>query len=55
MGGGKGAVDHYVFPVRPGRILFEVDGIPKETAREALTLAGHKMPVLTRVVSSENN
>jgi large subunit ribosomal protein L16 len=54
MGGGKGAVDHYVFPVRPGRILFEVDGIPKEVAREALTLAGHKLPVKTRVVSAEN-
>lgn len=54
MGGGKGAVDHYVFPVRPGRILFEVDGISKEQAREALTLAGHKLPVKTRVVSADN-
>ncbi len=53
MGGGKGAVDHYVFPVRPGRVLFEVDGIPDETARRALILAGHKMPIKTRVVSAE--
>jgi large subunit ribosomal protein L16 len=51
MGGGKGAVDHYVFPVRPGRILFEMDGISAEVAREALRLAGHKLPVKTKVVS----
>ncbi|OIO49759.1 MAG: 50S ribosomal protein L16 [Parcubacteria group bacterium CG1_02_42_13] len=50
MGGGKGAVDHYVFPVKPGRILFEIDGINEETARKALILAGHKLPVKTKVV-----
>ncbi len=50
MGGGKGAVDHYVFPVRPGRILFEIDGISEEMANRALTLAGHKLPVKTKVV-----
>ena len=50
MGGGKGSVDHYVFPVRPGRVLFEVDGIPEETAREALRLASFKLPVKTRVI-----
>lgn len=50
MGGGKGSVDHYVFPVKPGRILFEVDGVSEEIAREALTRAGHKLPVKTRVV-----
>jgi len=50
MGGGKGTVDHYVFPVRPGRILFEVDGLKPETAREALRLAGHKLPCRTRIV-----
>ncbi|MCL4405146.1 50S ribosomal protein L16 [Patescibacteria group bacterium] len=54
MGGGKGAVDHYVFPVRTGRILFEVDGIPKEVAYEALTLAGHKLPLKTRVINAED-
>jgi len=51
MGGGKGAVDHYVFPVRPGRILFEIDGVDEETAERALTLAGHKLPIKTKVVS----
>ena len=50
MGGGKGAVDHYVCPVRPGRILFEMDGVPAAVAREALRLAGHKLPVRTRIV-----
>jgi large subunit ribosomal protein L16 len=50
MGGGKGSVDHYVFPVRPGRMLFEVDGIPEATAREALRLASFKLPVKTRIV-----
>ncbi|OGY63976.1 MAG: 50S ribosomal protein L16 [Candidatus Harrisonbacteria bacterium RIFCSPLOWO2_02_FULL_41_13b] len=51
MGGGKGAVDHYVFPVKPGRILFEVDGVPETTAREALRLAGFKLPVKTRIIA----
>lgn len=50
LGGGKGSVDRYVFPVRPGRIIFEMDGIPEETAREALRLAGHKLPFKTRFV-----
>jgi len=51
MGGGKGAVEFYVFPVKPGRILFEIDGVSKEMAQEALRLAGHKLPVRTRVVA----
>lgn len=51
MGGGKGNVDHYVFPVRPGRMLFEVDGVDKATAEEALRLASHKLPVKTRIVT----
>ncbi|MBI5401541.1 50S ribosomal protein L16 [Candidatus Wolfebacteria bacterium] len=50
LGGGKGAVDHYVFPVKPGRILFEMDGVKEDMAREALRRAGHKLPVKTRVV-----
>lgn len=50
MGGGKGSVDHYVFPVKPGRILFEVDGVSREVAREALRLAGGKMPIVTKIV-----
>jgi large subunit ribosomal protein L16 len=53
MGGGKGSVDHYVFPVRPGRILFEMDGITEQMAREALRLAGFKVPVRTRFVKKE--
>lgn len=51
MGGGKGSVDHYVFPVKPGRILFEVDGIPSEMAHEALRKAGFKLPVQTRIIT----
>lgn len=51
MGGGKGAVDHFVAPVKPGVILFEIDGVDEATAREALRLAGHKLSVKTRIVS----
>jgi len=50
MGGGKGAVDHYVFPVKPGRMLFEIDGVPPEIAQEALRLAAFKLPLRTRIV-----
>jgi large subunit ribosomal protein L16 len=50
MGGGKGAVDQYVFPVKPGRILFEIDGVSEEIAEEALRRAGHKLPVKTRII-----
>lgn len=50
MGGGKGSVDHYVFPVLPGRILFEIDGLPEATSREAIRLASFKLPVKTRFV-----
>ena len=53
MGGGKGAVDHYVAPVKPGRVLFEVDGIPEEIARETFRLAGHKLPLKTLFVKRE--
>ena len=51
MGGGKGAVEHYVFPVRPGRIIFELDGVSEEKALAALRLAGHKMPFKTKILS----
>lgn len=50
LGGGKGDVDHYVFPVKPGRMLFEVDGVSEATARDALKRAGFKLPVGTRFV-----
>lgn len=45
MGGGKGAVDHYVAPVKPGTIIFEIDGVDVAIAREAMRLASHKLPV----------
>lgn len=48
MGGGKGAPDHYVFPVRPGRILFEMDGVARDIAQEALRRAGAKLPMKTK-------
>lgn len=51
MGGGKGSVDHYVFPVKPGRVLFELDGLPENVAHEALRKAGFKLPVKTRIVN----
>lgn len=50
MGKGKGAVDHWVAVVRPGRIMFELDGVPIEVAREALRLAAQKLPVRTKFV-----
>ena len=50
LGGGKGAVDHYVAAIKPGRILFEMDGVKPEIAEEALRLAAHKLPVKTKVV-----
>lgn len=53
MGGGKGSVDHYVFPVKPGRILFELEGIKEETAREAFSLAGDKLPIKTKFIKRQ--
>ncbi|HNU81131.1 MAG TPA: 50S ribosomal protein L16 [bacterium] len=51
MGKGKGAVDHYVCVVKPGTVMFEIEGIDEKTAREAMTLAGHKLPVKCKVLS----
>lgn len=51
LGGGKGDVDHYVAPVKPGRILFEIDGVAEADALRALRVAGHKLPVKTKIVS----
>ena len=51
MGSGKGAPEYWVARVKPGRILFEVDGIPLALAREALTLAAAKLPIKTRFVA----
>ncbi|MDO8516373.1 MAG: 50S ribosomal protein L16 [bacterium] len=53
MGGGKGSVDHYVVVVRPGRVIFEVDGLPEATAKEALTRAGYKLPFKSKVVARD--
>ncbi len=50
MGKGKGALDHWVAKVKPGRILFEVDGVKPEIAQEALRLASQKLPVRTKFV-----
>ena len=51
MGSGKGPVDHWVAVVKPGRILFEMAGIPEDAAREALSLASAKLPMGTKLVS----
>ena len=53
MGGGKGSVDHYVYPIKPGRVIFEVDGVPENLAKEALKEAGRKFPIKTKVISQE--
>ena len=53
MGSGKGAPDHWVAVVKPGRMLFEVAGVSDELAREALRLAAHKLPIETRFIQRE--
>lgn len=53
MGSGKGDVQGYVFEVRPGRVIFEIDGAPESMAREALRKAGTKLPVTTRIVARD--
>jgi large subunit ribosomal protein L16 len=53
MGSGKGAPDHWVAVVRPGRILFEMAGVDRDQAAEAMRLAAHKLPVATRFVAKE--
>jgi large subunit ribosomal protein L16 len=53
MGSGKGAPDHWVAVVKPGRILFEMAGIDQAEAVEAMRLASHKLPVATRVIVKE--
>jgi len=53
MGKGKGSVDHWVAVVKPGRIIFEVAGVTDDVAREALQLAGFKLPIKTQIVSRE--
>lgn len=53
MGSGKGSLDHFSAVVRPGKILFEMDGVKKEVAKEAMRLASHKLPVKTEFVVKE--
>lgn len=53
MGKGKGAVDHWVAVVKPGRIMFELSGVPEEVAREAMRLASHKLPIRCQFVKRE--
>ena len=53
MGSGKGSVDYWVAVVKPGRVLFEIGGVPEADAREALRLAMHKLPCTCKIVSRE--
>ncbi|MDO4356141.1 MAG: 50S ribosomal protein L16 [Clostridia bacterium] len=53
MGSGKGAPEYWVAVVKPGRVLFEMKGVPEETAREALRLASHKLPIKTKFIKRE--
>ena len=53
MGSGKGSVDHYAAKVKPGRIMFEMDGVTEEVAREAMRLAAHKLPNQVRFIVRE--
>ena len=53
MGSGKGAPEYWVSVIKPGRVLFEMAGIPEETAREALRLAAHKLPITTKFIKKE--
>jgi len=52
MGKGKGAVDHWVAVVKPGRIILEVSGLPEDVAREAIRLASYKLPIKTKMVTA---
>ena len=54
MGKGKGATEYWVAVVKPGRVMFEIAGVPEETAREALRLASHKLPVKTKFLARDN-
>ncbi|MBK9713649.1 MAG: 50S ribosomal protein L16 [Kouleothrix sp.] len=54
MGSGKGAVDHYVAVIKPGRIMFELGGVRPEIAHEALNLAAQKMPIKCKIIARED-
>ena len=53
MGSGKGSPEYWVAVVKPGRIMFEMDGVSEEVAREAMRLAGHKLPIKTKFISGQ--
>jgi large subunit ribosomal protein L16 len=53
MGSGKGSPEYWVAVVKPGRVMFEVGGVPEETAKEALRLAIHKLPVKCKIIAKE--
>jgi large subunit ribosomal protein L16 len=55
MGTGTGAINYFMFPVKPGRIIFEVRGAPEDKVLEAFRIAGHKLPFGTKVVNKETN
>ena len=54
MGKGKGAVEYWVAVVKPGRVMFEIEGVSEDVAREAFRLAAHKLPIKTKFVAREN-
>ena len=54
MGSGKGSPEYWVAVVKPGRVLFEMNGVTEEVAREALRLASHKLPIKTKFIKKEN-
>lgn len=55
MGGGKGSVSHYVFPIKPGRIIFELSGVEEDSAKAAFRKAGDKLPIKTKFVKRFEN
>ena len=55
MGSGKGSPEYWVAVVKPGRVLFEIAGVPEDVAREALRLASHKLPLKTKFLKKEDN
>ena len=55
MGSGKGSPEYWVAVVKPGRVMFEIAGVPEDVAREALRLASHKLPIRTKIVKREES
>lgn len=55
MGSGKGSPEYWVAVVKPGRVMFEMDGVPEEVAREAMRLASHKLPIKCKFMVKEQN